>query len=339
MNLTNPFHPASISACSRRLFRRASLPVVLTLMAAFVAHDALALTQVTAFGSTLNVPSTTAAGTVLSRHTIPKNQLCGALAKCDVYAISLWPNGGGAFAPGPDIATNVPGISARLLIGGQPATRADYGSAGMPITISSSLEVQLVRDSRPLEPGSLAGQTGGNPSYFYICTSPRGTSTSYCGSSYDGLAIALAAKVKLVNGTCGTPTQSITLPGAAAAQFKGVGSTGNNASTQSFNLRFENCPPGYTRIGYTLTPIGGASSTIPGALPLRGGSTAKGIAIRITDASGLPAAFDSSLRLGAYSSSTGGTYTLPMVAGYVQTEAVVTPGTVMGAMSVLVDYQ
>jgi type 1 fimbria pilin len=41
----------------------------------------------------------------------------------------------------------------------------------------------------------------------------------------------------------------------------------------------------------------------------------------------------------AYSKDTGGSFSIPMRVSYVQTEANVTPGTVNGAMSVLMEYQ
>ncbi|NUA32251.1 fimbrial protein, partial [Cupriavidus basilensis] len=102
---------------------------------------------------------------------------------------------------------------------------------------------------------------------------------------------------------------------------------------------FNNCPPGFARIGYVLSPIGGPTPALAGALPVAGGSTAKGVAIQITDTNSTPAMFNQRLPLSAYSSSTGGSYTVPMNARYIQTEATVTPGTISSMMSVLVDYQ
>ncbi|WP_063800932.1 fimbrial protein [Burkholderia ubonensis] len=331
-------HSAVASARPNRLFARVPFLAVLFAGAVLIAHDAFALTQTTAFGTKLNVPINTATGTVLSRHTIPKSALCGAASTCKVLAVALWDNGGSTLPKGPVITTNVSGISTQLLINGKPIERTDFGASGTPITVSSSLEVQLLRDSRPLASGSLAGQAGGNPSYYYICTS-RPANYAYCSSVATGLAIALSADVKLIDGTCSTPAQNITLPGVAATQFKGVGSNGSASAIQSFNLRFEKCPPGYARVGYSLTPIGGAGSATNGTLPLRTGSTAKGVAIQVTDKSGLPATFDQSLKLDAYSTATGGTYTIPMIARYIQTGTAIVPGSVSGAMSVLVDYQ
>ncbi|MGT2511941.1 fimbrial protein [Cupriavidus basilensis] len=127
-----------------------------------------------------------------------------------------------------------------------------------------------------------------------------------------GRKINLRATVRLVNGTCSTPDQSVALPAMVVHKLKGVGSTGDQSGTKGFALRFNNCPPGFARVGYTLTPIGGPAPNFAGALPVAGGSTAKGVAIQITGTNGTPATFDQSLPLSPYSTSTGGTYSIPM---------------------------
>ncbi|MGO4152624.1 fimbrial protein [Cupriavidus sp. YAF13] len=316
------------------------IPAFVLVFVVLISPKAFALDAVTAFGTTLNLPATLPTGTVISRYTIPLSQLCSS-SSCKINAISLWPYGGISPATGPLIATNVSGISTRLLVNGQPITAFNV-KWGSEITVNSPLEVQLVRDDRPLAAGSLAGQAGGNPSYFYVCTVTRwvndGDMCMVTPNTY-GLAIALAATVKLVNGTCSTPDQSVALPGMVLHKLKGVGSTGDQSGTKGFELRFNNCPPGFARVGYTLTPIGGTAPAFAGALPVSGGSTAKGVAIQITGANGTPATFNQRQPLSAYSTSTGGTYSIPMMARYVQTEATVTPGTISGMMSVLVDYQ
>ncbi|WP_158683404.1 fimbrial protein [Burkholderia sp. BE12] len=241
---------------------------------------------------------------------------------------------------GPDIQTNVSGISTRLLVDGKPVTRLDYVT-GNYIPLNSSLEVELVRDARPLSAGSLAGQQGGNPSYFYMCTNGMGAATGYCSNNpmSTGVAIALSADVKVIQGSCTAPSQNVALPKMPMDKLKGVGSTGDLSGTREFELRFNNCPPGFTRVGYTLNPVGGVASTLAGTLPVLAGSTAKGVAIQITDSKGTPATFDKSLQLNAYSSSNGGSYAIQMIARYIQTGALVAPGTTGGMMSVLIDYQ
>ncbi|MGT2511939.1 fimbrial protein [Cupriavidus basilensis] len=328
------FHPI-LRGLAARLIPAFVLAVVVS-----ISPKALALTSVTAFGTTLNLPNSLPTGTVISRYTIPMVQLCGQSAPCKIESISLWPNGGSALDTGPEIITNVSGISTRLLVNGQPVTQKIV-KKGSEITVNSPFEVQLVRDARPLAAGSLAGQTGGNPSYFYVCmgsSQSRDGDRCMSGNQYV-LAIALAATVRLVNGSCSTPDQTVAMPAMVMHKLKGVGSTGDSSGTKGFALRFNNCPPGFARVGYTLSPIGGPMPALAGALPATGGSTAKGVAIQITGANGTPATFNQRFPLSAYSTSTGGTYSIPMNARYIQTEATVTPGTISSMMSVLVDYQ
>ena len=323
-----------------RGFAARLIPAIALVVVASISPKALAtLTQVTAFGTTLNLPNSLPTGTIVSRYTVPLSHVCGSSPSCQISSISLWPNGGGVTHRGPLIETNVSGISTRLLVNGQPVGWFNVGS-GSDLQLNSPLEVQLVRDDRALSSGSLAGQQGGNPSYFYVCRRTQWSDTGkLCVSSDYGAAIALAATVRLVSGTCSTPDQTVALPAMVMHKLKGVGSTGDQSGTKGFALRFNNCPPGFARVGYTLSPVGGPMPALAGALPVAGGSTAKGVAIQITGANGTPATFNQQFPLSAYSTATGGTYSIPMNARYIQTEATVTPGTISGMMSVLVDYQ
>ncbi|MDF3885134.1 fimbrial protein [Cupriavidus basilensis] len=317
------FHPILRGLAARLI------PAFVLVVVASISPKAFALSTITAFGTTLNLPNSLPTGTVISRYTISLSELCGSASSCPKRFVRLWPYGGSTNERGPLIPTNVSGISTRLLMNGVPMPNAT--TTGVPVT--SPLEVQLVRDNRTLAAGNLGG-TNADPAYYYICLQ-----SGACNSWDTGLRINLSATVRLINGTCSTPDQSVALPAMAMHKLKGVGSTGDQSGTKGFALRFNNCPPGFARVGYTLTPIGGPAPNFPGALPVAGGSTATGVAIQITGTNGTPATFKQSLPLSAYSTSTGGTYSIPMNARYIQTEATVTPGTISSMMSVLVDYQ
>ncbi|KDP88793.1 hypothetical protein CF70_028360, partial [Cupriavidus sp. SK-3] len=177
------FHPILRGLAARLI------PAFVLVAVASISPKALAIIDIWAFGSTLNLPNTLPTGTVVSRYTISLSQLCGSASSCPRQFIFLWPNGGTATAPGPLIATNVSGISTRLLVNGQPVTNNTSVAS-----VNSPLEVQLVRDSRPLVAGSLKGSAT-NPGYYSICPS----SVCYTGDS--GRGIILSATVRLVNGT------------------------------------------------------------------------------------------------------------------------------------------
>lgn len=316
---------------ARRLFISAMIA-----MGASWSSSGYAIDQsVTKFGSAITLPSTTPAGTILARDYVSMQQMCGA-ATCSINAVSLWTYGGGTMSDGPDVPTNVSGISARLLINGEPQIRMNV--TGKTIVSRQPLEVQLIRDGLPLQPGNLAGGQGGtNPAYFYICDRQV---SGYCASTYTKLAIALSAKVQLVAGTCQTPDQTVVLPGVSNSAFKGVGTTSGVSGVRSFNLQFKNCPAGFNRVGYSYVPVGAPLPSISGTLPLGQASTASGVAIQIIDQkSSTPVTFNNSIRLSEYSTATGGSFSVPLTATYMQTGSKITPGRVFGALQVLMDYQ
>ncbi|QCP51174.1 type 1 fimbrial protein [Trinickia violacea] len=284
------------------------------LLAAFSSPASAA--SFTMFGSSIVVPSRPAAGTIVARDYLTTQQVCGA-AQCSLGGgtLSLYPNGGSSSVTGPDISTNIPGLNTRILFNGV----AQRGGM-INMTITAPVEVQLVATGSTISSGSLAG-TASSPEYFIYAN--------------DYLRISLSAKVTVVDGTCSVPNQTITLLPTSSTKFTGVG---NSQGTQSFNLNFTNCPAGFNRVGYSLVPVG-SETTVPGALPLSTGSTATGARIRVANASGNPVTFNTSIPLTAYSQATGGSYSVPYQASYVQTGTSVKPGTVNGQMQVLLDYQ
>ncbi|CAJ0884057.1 hypothetical protein R77567_03632 [Ralstonia sp. LMG 32965] len=132
------------------------------------------------------------------------------------------------------------------------------------------------------------------------------------------------------------PSQTVQLPPTFARNLTGIGAT---AGERSFQININDCPKGYNKILYRLKPVGDTVETSAGVLPLSPESTAKGVKIKVTDSAGAAAVFDTSTQIDDYSKTTGGSYSIPMRASYVQTDANVTPGTVNGAMSVLMEYQ
>ncbi|WP_261317905.1 fimbrial protein [Burkholderia cepacia] len=279
--------------------------------------------EVTAFGQQLSIPKLTPSGTILARHYITPLQACGK-TKCTIYSrIVNYPNGG-VNGPGPIITTNVSGVSTRLLINGQ-AYETNFNLSS-PIEFSQPLEVQLLADGRANTGGSLAGTNGATPFYFSMMLKEI--------APY--FVIALKGTITPIDGTCSTPAQNVTLPGALLRKFGDVGST---VGAHSFQIRINNCPKGYNRIGYTMEPRGGVIANAPGVLPAGADSTASGVKIRVTDDKGVPATFGTSIKVGDYDKATGGSYAIPMLASYIKTDATVTLGTVSGAMTVLLDYQ
>ncbi|MFU2916493.1 fimbrial protein [Pseudomonas aeruginosa] len=130
--------------------------------------------------------------------------------------------------------------------------------------------------------------------------------------------------------------QTVKLQSIAAARLNGVGTY---AAVTPFNLVVAGCPRGYNRVGYSLQAVGGAVAEGSGVLPRLAGSTATGVSIRVTDEAGVPLRMGLSLPVTAYDKNTGGAYWIPMKASYVQTAEKITPGSVLAAMVILLDYQ
>ncbi|WP_238534102.1 fimbrial protein [Pseudomonas chlororaphis] len=270
--------------------------------------------NVYAFGQQLSIPQNTASGQVLARHYITPMQVCGSL-RCYVIGVTNY-SAGGAPHSGPIIKTNVSGISTRLLINGSVFSSAT--------SFTQPIEVQLLSNEYPNLGGSLAGAASGTVPYYKIFT------------KYGDTYIYMTGTITPIAGTCSVPSQTVKLPSTMLNKLDQVGST---AGTKNFQIQVNNCPKGYNRIGYLLEPVGGVIENAPGVLPLTGGSTASGVKIQITDDKGQPATMGTSIQVDGYKKETGGSHAIPMQASYLRTGVTATPGTVNGALNVLLDYQ
>ncbi|RQB63936.1 fimbrial protein [Pseudomonas aeruginosa] len=272
-------------------------------------------------GRDIAVPSILPEGSVTSRYTFTSMQVCGK-PSCDLIGVSLY-NKGSVWDPidGPDLDTNVRGLSVRLLLDGIPASSSFKG------TFSQIAEVQLLRNSMPLSGGQFA--SGAFNSYFLI-TYKDGLISS--GTS----SVRLTGSVTTINATCQVADQTVKLQPIASARLGGVSTY---AGVTPFDLVVAGCPRGYNRVGYSLQAVGGAVAEGSGVLPRLAGSTASGVSIRVTDEAGVPLRMGISLPVTAYDKNTGGAYWIPMNASYVQTAERITPGSVLAAMVILLDYQ
>ncbi|KVO08324.1 fimbrial protein [Burkholderia ubonensis] len=276
----------------------------------------------TAFGNaTVSLPSSAPPGTIVARQYYSPQEFCGK-DTCTITNADLFDKGS-KWSPvnGPDLQTNVSGLSTRMLVDGTPVT------SSLKTTVRHAVEVQLFRDSRAPQSGSLS--PGAIDSYYQI---------TYKSFPFGDVAsVFLAAKVSFINGTCSVPDQTVTLPPVQQNAFKGVGST---AGTVDFHLRLNNCPAGYNRIGYQLSPLDGAVAGSPGTLQLRPESTAAGVGIRIADGmTGNPLPLQHSITVTGYNKNTGGSPSIPLRASYIQTDATIKGGSVRAAAQVLLDYQ
>ncbi|KVD59345.1 fimbrial protein [Burkholderia ubonensis] len=310
--------------------RRLSAIALMVAAVAVTASPAKAETRINAFAQQISIPKNLASGTILARYSLTPWQVCGQEI-CRLLGVVNYANGNSK-VKGPTVTTNVSGVLARMLLDGQAyETNEAYGKTGRTtgaggISFAQSLEVQLLADGRPITGGTLGGSWD---TYFYL-------PFAGLGNSRPAARFILAGTITAIDGTCSVPAQTVKLPNAQLSKFGDVGST---LGTQSFQIRVDNCPKGYNRVGYALDPRGGVIANAPGVLPLTDGSTASGVKIRLADDKGVPAVFGTSIKIDAYNKATGGSYAIPMQASYIKTDATVKPGTVNGAMTVLLDYQ
>ncbi|EGD05606.1 hypothetical protein B1M_05631 [Burkholderia sp. TJI49] len=273
-------------------------------------------------GRDLAVPSAVPSGATLSRYTFSPAEVCGQ-SQCEISLVFLYNKGSiwESNVAGPDMETNVPGVSVRLFFDGKPVTSNFTG------TFSRIAELQLFRNGGPIASGAFSS---GSFDSYYIISYKTGMISSRDSS------IRLSGKVTAIDGTCEVPDQNVKLPPVSSGQLHGIGAT---AADTPFNLSVTGCPRGFNRVGYTILPAGGSVPDGSGTLPLLPESTATGASIRVVDASGTPPKFGASLPVTAYSKDTGGSYQIPMRASYVQTAGKVTGGSVHAAIVVLLDYQ
>ena len=328
----------------RNLLGWASRWLLASLIAMLSVAASAASTTIVAFGTVIALPSTATEGTVIGRYFISPAQACGA-ATCQVNQIGYWMNGGSFVSQANIITTNVSGVSARLLLNGQVMNGGDVS-----LMTVSSIEVQLVRDARAMKAGSLMSTA--SPGYFTLCsTMPAGyggtgsTGAGYkcrAGSTILGfdighfLTIELRGTITPIAGTCSTPDQIVSLPTVKQSAFNGTGSI---LGTTTFQISLNNCPAGFYRVGYSLTPVSGAVANFAGTLAPLPVSTASGVAIQLADQQNVPVTFDESIPIAAYNQATGGSFSVPLTASYIQTAQTVTVGSISAAAQVLVDYQ
>lgn len=282
------------------------------------------------FPTALSLPRGVAANTVVARAYLTPQTLCGEgtcrlvnfrpISHVNVASGDV----PGFVSNGPTVITEIKGLRMQVLVNGEPQTRLDENQPS--IKFSSPIEIQLLRDASP-ELGN--GTTADSIQFWFFTKTTSGTNRI---DNY----IRLNTRLTRIEGSCSVPSRTVELQPARVGRLTGVGAT---AGERSFQINIDDCPKGYNKILYRLKPVGDTVGTSAGVLPLSAESTAKGVRIRVTDSAGAPVAFDTSNRIDAYSKDTGGSFSIPMRMSYVQTEAKVTPGTVNGAMSVLMEYQ
>ncbi len=97
--------------------------------------------------------------------------------------------------------------------------------------------------------------------------------------------------------TCRMPEVAVDLGKHRESDFPSTGSRRGSRGTYSdFEIDLANCYADKNAFSYSLRPLSGVVAGVRGMMNLAPASTARGIAIRITDRSDAPIAFNSTLR-------------------------------------------
>lgn len=278
------------------------------------------------FPGPLVLPKNAPVDKVMVRAYRTPQQICGE-ASCMLVRFAVFSLEGDhwvRYGSGPRAGTELRGLDIQTIVNGKPQGKwsEDFHDS---MEFSSPVEFQLLRNHYEMINGASNDQL-----YFWFFVRKPGSSDLIQRYIY------LDTSVTWIEESCSVPSQTVVLPSTRAGRLTGIGTT---AGERSFQIQINNCPKGYNKILYRLTPEGGTIEKAPGVLPLSADSTAKGVKIKVTDNAGAAAAFDTSISVDAYDKATGGSFSIPMRVSYVQTEANITPGTVNGAMSVLMEYQ
>lgn len=244
----------------------------------------------------------------------------------------------------PVYATNYPGIG--IAVGWQdmegsnifnngPLATATPGYGYNGNTTPRGMIYAAFVKTGPISGGTLAGQSVGQltPGTISYTTTPPNNATWF----YSQSDTTVFPTLNVVNASCTTPDVSIPLGTFPTTGFTAIGRT---TTTANFSISLNNCPAGMNSIKYRIDPTTTVLNSSQSVVALDSTSSATGVGVQLLNSAGSAAFPLSSLQtFSGYSSSTSGSYTIPLAARYYQTSATVTPGPANTSMTVTMQYQ
>jgi len=206
-------------------------------------------------------------------------------------------------------------------------------SVGTSTNVGAQVQVALVKTGQP-SAGMLSGLTIAQalPGVTYAASARTAAVT------YPAYTVSFTTPpVQIINASCTTPDVSIPLGTFPTTGFTAIGRT---TTTANFSISLNNCPAGMNSIKYRIDPTTTVLNSSQSVVALDSTSSATGVGVQLLNSAGSAAFPLSSLQtFSGYSSSTGGSYTIPLAARYYQTSATVTPGPANTSMTVTMQYQ
>jgi len=146
--------------------------------------------------------------------------------------------------------------------------------------------------------------------------------------------------VSIQSSTCETPNISVDLDKHLSSEFSGINS---KSTAKAFNFEIKKCDPGMNSVNYTFKPAAGVTLKQAGTsnqyITLDGSSTATGVGIQVLYENDTLVPFNSKIKYTGYNKTTGGSYTIPMKARYIQTASTITGGTANSAVEFTMSYE
>ncbi|MDF3833199.1 fimbrial protein [Cupriavidus basilensis] len=135
---------------------------------------------------------------------------------------------------------------------------------------------------------------------------------------------------------CTTPSIPVDLRSHRSSEFSGPNTV---TSSVNFDLALNNCPAGMKAIQYQVDAVTPIISSVNSVVALDGTSTATGVGVQLLDGSGAAFQLGRAQTFNGYNSTTGGSYTIPFRARYIQTGSTVGPGRANSVMTFTMTYQ
>ncbi|MEM5372073.1 fimbrial protein [Paraburkholderia azotifigens] len=242
----------------------------------------------------------------------------------------------------PVYATNYPGIG--IAVGwydnvspyGQyddgpvPLSLSGYVSSGF--TVAGGMIYMAFVKTGTISGGTLAGQSVAQLVPITATTSGTATNITKFYGNADTFSFPT---MNVVAASCTTPDVSVPLGTWSTTSFTGAGST---TTAVGFNVSLNNCPAGMNSISYRVDPTTSVLNSPNSVVALDSSSTATGVGVQLLNNSSNPLPLSSYQTFSGYSSSTGGSYTIPLKARYYQTGATVGPGPANTSMTLTMQY-
>ncbi|HEY3596738.1 MAG TPA: fimbrial protein, partial [Paraburkholderia sp.] len=195
--------------------------------------------------------------------------------------------------------------------------------------------------------GSAKGNGGGSvilPNAFQLvktgpisagATVPGGNVATLAYGSLSVIAMMISNSIAVNQSSCATPNVTVPLGAHNLSELPAVGAT---TSPVSFSIALNSCPAGMNTIKYQIDPTTTVLSSANSVVAFDSGSVASGAGVQLLDGAGNVLPLSKPIAFGDYSSSTGGSYSIPLKARYYRTGTTIKAGSANTSMTFTINY-